>query len=86
MARDLADITVLEVLEAVEGSIGISPCSEDPRYCARSGECAYHRVWCGADRMLVDYFGSITLRDLFPRCARALLRNRVRGRRGRLPG
>lgn len=66
MARDLADITVLEVLEAVEGSIGISPCSEDPRYCARSGECAYHRVWCGADRMLVDYFGSITLRDLFP--------------------
>ena len=70
MARDLADITVLEVLEAVEGSIGVSPCSEDPRYCARSGECAYHRVWCGADRMLVDYFGSITLRDL-SRCARA---------------
>lgn len=66
MARDLADITVLQVLEAVEGSIGLSPCSEDPLYCPRSGECAYHRVWCGADRMLIDYFGSITLRDLFP--------------------
>ncbi len=65
LARDLDDITVLDVLETVEGSIGLSPCSENPEYCTRSGACAYHKVWCGADRMLVDYFGSITLADLF---------------------
>lgn len=65
LARDLSDVTVLDVLRAVEGSIACSPCSEDPAYCTRSCTCAYHRVWCGADRLLEEYFGSITLEDLF---------------------
>lgn len=66
LARDLRDITVLDVLRAVEGSVAVSPCSEDPAYCTRSGCCEYHRVWCGADQLLAGYFGSITLADLFP--------------------
>lgn len=65
LSRGLSDISVLDVLRAVEGSVAISPCSEDPAYCLRSGSCAYHRVWCGADRLLEDYFESITLADLF---------------------
>ena len=27
--------------------------------------CAYNKVWRGADRILSDYLGSITLKDLF---------------------
>ena len=71
LARDLHAITVLDVLRAVEGSVAVSPCSEDPAYCTRSGCCVYHRVWCGADRLLEDYFGSITLADLFPEASAA---------------
>lgn len=70
LACDLGDVTVLDVLRAVEGSVAVSPCSEDPAYCTRSGCCEYHRVWCGADRLLEDYFGSITLADLFPEASR----------------
>ena len=71
LARPLAEVTVLDVLRAVEGSVATSPCSEDPTYCGRSAECAYHRVWCGADRLLENYFGGITLADLFPDAVRA---------------
>lgn len=69
LARPLAEVTVLDVLRAVEGSVATSPCSEDPAYCGRSAECVYHRVWCGADRLLENYFGGITLADLFPEAA-----------------
>ncbi|WP_165170921.1 Rrf2 family transcriptional regulator [Adlercreutzia sp. ZJ242] len=65
MARPLEEVTVLDVLRAVEGTVAISPCSEDPAYCPRSSSCAYHRVWCGADRLLEGYFSDITLADLF---------------------
>ena len=33
--------------------------------CGRSATCAYNKVWRGADRILSDYLGSITLKDLF---------------------
>lgn len=69
LARPLGDVTVLEVLEAVEGPLSLSPCSQDARFCERSASCAYRRVWCGADRLLADYFGKITLADLFPEVA-----------------
>ena len=65
LARDVNDITMLDILHAVEGTSGISPCSSDPSYCAKSDGCAFHRVWRGADRMLEDYLGSITLASLF---------------------
>lgn len=78
LARPLTEVTVLDVLRAVEGSVATSPCSEDPAYCGRSAECVYHRVWCGADRLLENYFGGITLADLFPEAAR--------GKEGRAEG
>lgn len=65
LAHDLADVTLYDVLHAVEGSVAISPCSEDPSTCRRSGDCMFHKVWCGADKMLSDYFKSISLADLF---------------------
>ena len=65
LAKPVEDISVLDILRAVEGSVGISPCSEDPSFCEKSSCCAYHRVWRGADRLLEDYLGSFTLYDLF---------------------
>ena len=35
----------------------------DPDYCRKQPECAYNKVWQGADRLLNGYFASITLRD-----------------------
>lgn len=70
--------TVLDVLEAVQGSVSVSVCAHNPEFCDKSACCAYSKVWRGADVLLNKYFGSITLADLFesggdhPAVARAL--------------
>lgn len=61
---DPAEVTLLEVLEAIQGPVSISLCVMDPDYCEKQGECAYNKLWQGADRLLNDYFGAITLKDL----------------------
>lgn len=67
MALDCADVTLYDVMTAVQSKLGVSPCSQDPGYCAKSARCQYHGVWCKADAMLADYFKSISLADLFER-------------------
>ncbi|MBX9034031.1 RrF2 family transcriptional regulator [Gordonibacter massiliensis (ex Traore et al. 2017)] len=62
---DPAEVTLLEVLEAIQGPVSISLCVMDPDYCEKQPECAYNKVWQGADRLLNGYFASITLKDLF---------------------
>ena len=62
---DPAEVTLLEVLEAIQGPVSISLCSVDPEYCEKQEGCAYNKVWQGADRLLNGYFASITLKDLF---------------------
>uniref|UniRef100_UPI003A4E2DBC RrF2 family transcriptional regulator n=1 Tax=Eggerthella sinensis TaxID=242230 RepID=UPI003A4E2DBC len=61
---DPASVTLLEVLEAVQGPVSISLCVMDPAYCEKQKDCAYNKLWQGADRLLNAYFGAITLRDL----------------------
>ncbi len=62
---DPAEVTLLEVLETIQGPVSVSLCSIDPEYCEKQEGCAYNKVWQGADRLLNGYFASITLKDLF---------------------
>lgn len=62
---DPADVTMLQVLEAIQGPVSISLCVVDPTCCDRQEGCAYNKVWQGADRLLNAYFSSITLKDVF---------------------
>lgn len=61
---DPAAVTLLEVLEAVQGPVSISLCVMDPDYCEKQKDCAYNKLWQGADQLLNAYFGAITLQDL----------------------
>ena len=67
---DPADVTMLDVLEAIQGPVSVSLCAIDPDYCEKHADCAYNKVWHGADRLLNDHFSQITLRDLFERGAK----------------
>ena len=62
---DPAVVTVRDVVEAVQGPVSVSECGAGAAPCGRSASCAYNKVWRGADRLLSDYLGSITLKDLF---------------------
>ena len=65
LACDPATTTVLDVLTALRGPMNMSPCSADSEYCERCGGCEYHGIWKHADRLMQDYFESITLEKLF---------------------
>jgi Rrf2 family protein len=45
LARPPKAISLLEVLEAVQGKQAASACALRPRSCRLSGRCAVHRVW-----------------------------------------
>jgi Rrf2 family protein len=65
LARDPGDVSVLDVVEALEGPLETSMCeSEKGALCARSGACAAAPVWSKATDALRDVFASTTLAEL----------------------
>lgn len=64
LARSPEDITLLDVVKATQGIPSVSVCSHDPEWCSRSGSCAVHGVWRGADTLLRDYLSDKTLAGL----------------------
>ena len=70
LARRLEDITMLDVIEAMEGPIAIYPDSGLIRLAfggagnAEAGEQILRDAFHQADRLLIDYFASVTAADL----------------------
>ncbi len=64
LACDPHQVTLLEVLETVQGKVSIAACSGDSSYCEKQPNCTYNRVWSGADKLLRNYFTSFTLADV----------------------
>lgn len=67
LACDPQATTLLQVLEAVQGPLVIGCCLAEkdadgrPVPCERMVGCCYAPIWCRAEKMLRDYFGSMTL-------------------------
>lgn len=62
---NLDEVTLLDLVQALQGPASISQCANDPSICALQPSCVFNRVWQGADRILFAYFSSITLGSLF---------------------
>lgn len=54
LARDPADITLLEVVEAIDGPITLNECVTDPSACTFGETCGIRHVWCEAQADLVN--------------------------------
>jgi len=68
LTRDPAQITVLEVVEALEGPLAPTSC-DGGSLCGRSGACAAAGVWAKATEALRDVFVTTTIADLSTRQA-----------------
>lgn len=65
IARDPENITVLDVVEALEGPLTASVCDTDRGHeCSQAGACAAAPVWLRATRALREVFAASTLADL----------------------
>jgi Rrf2 family protein len=53
LARDPKDITLLEVVEAIDGPIQLNECVADDGVCSFDESCPIRSVWCEAQEDLV---------------------------------
>ncbi len=66
LARSAEDITLLQIVEEMEGPMALNRCLVDPHVCTRSHTCVAHNVWAEAQGILRDFLASRTLADLLP--------------------
>ncbi|MDO5044776.1 MAG: Rrf2 family transcriptional regulator [Coriobacteriia bacterium] len=61
---DPKKVTMLDLIESVQGPISVAICARNKDWCPREKHCEFHHVWMGADHLLHDYLQSVTLQDL----------------------
>jgi Rrf2 family protein len=64
LARSPEDISLLEVVEAVQGPIALNECTSPYRTCPMEGSCCVSGVWKSAQRDLEDTLRRTTLAGL----------------------
>ena len=65
LARDPAEISTLEVIEALEGPLAASVCLLDGRDCADNEPlCVMHPSWVATRQAMIDSFATTSLADV----------------------
>lgn len=64
LARDPSEITVRQVIEAIEGPIALNRCLDPREGCDRIDNCALYPVLREAQERLIEVLESKTLKDL----------------------
>lgn len=64
LARPPADITLSEIINAVEETDSIIDCIDEPRLCPQSKTCTMRHVWSEICRAINGVLESTTLQDL----------------------
>ncbi|PWH16938.1 MAG: Rrf2 family transcriptional regulator [Anaerolineae bacterium] len=60
LARPPKDISLLEVVEAIDGPIMLNECVGDSGSCKFSDDCPMHPIWCEAQHELVQKLKNTT--------------------------
>jgi Rrf2 family protein len=63
LARDPHDITMLDVVEAIDGPIMLNECVGDVHGCKFDQECPMREMWCEIQDDLVARLGGTTFAD-----------------------
>ena len=61
LAKPPDEITVGEVVKALEGGLGLSGCIENPNECKRSDSCLTKGIWEEATKAMYDKLNSTSL-------------------------
>jgi Rrf2 family protein len=64
LARPAFEISVADVVEALEGPLSLVGCLPDDQGCERAGGCASRQVWRRLDDAISGALSAITLEDL----------------------
>jgi Rrf2 family protein len=67
LARSPEEITLLQVVEAIDGPILINDCLSRPGACELEPSCGAHDVWADIQARLVQSLEAVTIRELVQR-------------------
>jgi Rrf2 family protein len=61
LARSASEISLLEIVEAVEGPIALNRCTTTPSQCDKVHRCSVHHVWQKAQDYVVNLLKTTSL-------------------------
>jgi Rrf2 family protein len=64
LGRPADEISLLEIVEAIDGPMLLNDCVADPTACPVGDTCPVHPVWCEAQSELVSKLGRTTFAQL----------------------
>jgi len=64
LARLPQDITMLEIIEAIDGPISLNRCTRDPSVCEQMSSCPFCEIFVEAQLALTNRLENTTLADL----------------------
>jgi len=64
LGRPPGEIRLLDIIEAVDGPVGIMDCVLDPNSCDRVSTCDCFGIFCAINREIVETLTKRTLQDL----------------------
>ena len=64
LARSVEEITVLDILEAVEEGVILAPCTHDDHICGRTDDCILAHFWNDAEHHIRDYLAEQTIKGI----------------------
>jgi Rrf2 family protein len=64
LARPAEEITLLEIIEAVDGSLFLNPCLKPESGCVLDHNCSLQRAWSAAQVALKQTLATFTLKSL----------------------
>lgn len=68
LARPAAEITILDILRALNEPPSLAPCTVDPTVCSRPAICPiHHGVWQPLDDLIEAHLSTVTLEDCVAR-------------------
>lgn len=70
LARPASEISLLQVVDAMEGSIALNGCAVNPQECPLMQVCSVHEVWVDTRRVLLEELSRSTFDKLARRGAR----------------
>ena len=54
LSRPSADISILDVVEAIDGPLSLNECTVNPSICDFGADCPLHSFWCESQTLLID--------------------------------
>ncbi len=64
LARQPSEISLLEVVEAIDGPILLNQCTGVQAICPFGDDCPIHSIWCDAQKQLVERLRATTYGSL----------------------